>query len=114
MTAQLHDLLVPIKTRLSTALLGDVLDAMGATHQFLPPGLRPLNPAHVLAGFAMTVLEADCASDAGGAAADAAAFGLMFKALDDLAPDEIYICTGGSPRYALWGELMTARARELK
>ena len=25
-------------------------------------------------------------------------FGLMFKALDDLKPDEVYICSGSSPR----------------
>ena len=27
----------------------------------------------------------------------------MFRALDDLKPHEVYICTGSSPRYALWG-----------
>jgi len=26
---------------------------------------------------------------------------------------EVYICTGASPRYALWGELMSTRARAL-
>ena len=34
----------------------------------------------------------------------------MMDALDDLKPDEVYICTGASPRYALWGELMSVRA----
>jgi regulator of RNase E activity RraA len=34
----------------------------------------------------------------------------MLEALDDLKPNEVYICTGGSPRYALWGELMSIRA----
>src|SRR5207244_7769901 len=37
-------------------------------------------------------------------------FGLMLDALDDLKPNEVYICTGGTPRYALWGELMSTRA----
>jgi regulator of RNase E activity RraA len=40
-------------------------------------------------------------------------FGLMLKALDDLKPNEVYLCTGGSPRYALWGELMSTRAQKL-
>jgi len=37
----------------------------------------------------------------------------MLEALDDLKRDEIYVCTGGSPRYALWGELMSTRAMKL-
>ncbi len=114
MTANSDDLLATIKARLNTAVLGDVLDTMGRTHQFLPPELRPLNSAQMLVGHAMTVLEADAASDTLGTTGEGAAFGLMFQALDDLKPNEIYICTGGSPRYALWGELMTVRARELK
>ncbi len=37
----------------------------------------------------------------------------MFAALDDLKPNEVYLCSGASPRYALWGELMSTRARLL-
>src|SRR5205814_6156197 len=40
-------------------------------------------------------------------------FGLMLEALDDLKPGEVYIATGASPAYALWGELMSARAMKL-
>jgi regulator of RNase E activity RraA len=40
-------------------------------------------------------------------------FGLMLEALDDLKEDEVYICTGSSPTYALWGELMSTRAQIL-
>jgi len=40
-------------------------------------------------------------------------FGLMLEALDDLKPHEIYLNTGSSPRNALWGELMSIRARKL-
>ncbi len=40
-------------------------------------------------------------------------FGLMFQALDDLKEGEVYICTGSSPHYALWGELMSTRASKL-
>src|SRR6187455_3044822 len=38
---------------------------------------------------------------------------LMLRALDELKANEVYICTGGSPRYALWGELMSTRAQTL-
>jgi regulator of RNase E activity RraA len=37
----------------------------------------------------------------------------MLEALDDLKENEVYICTGSSPSYALWGELMSTRAAML-
>lgn len=37
--------------------------------------------------------------------------GLMPRALDDLRPWEVHIRSGASPRCALWGELMSAAAR---
>ena len=40
-------------------------------------------------------------------------FGLMFEALDSLAANEVYICSGASPAYALWGGLMSTRAIHL-
>ena len=41
-------------------------------------------------------------------------FGIMFEALDNLKENEVYICSGSSPRYALWGGLMSTRAIKLK
>jgi len=38
----------------------------------------------------------------------------MFHALDSLKPNEIYVCSGASPHYAAWGELMSTRALKLK
>ncbi|MFN3937057.1 MAG: RraA family protein [Gemmobacter sp.] len=104
-----------MKARLFTAVVGDVLDRMGLMHQFLPPGIGPLTPDTVLAGRAMPVLEADCfgtAEGAGGPLTDRP-FGLMLEALDDLRPGEVYVASGGSMRYALWGELMSTRAQHL-
>ena len=40
-------------------------------------------------------------------------FGIMFEALDSLKENEVYICSGASPRYALWGGLMSTRAIKL-
>ena len=37
----------------------------------------------------------------------------MLEALDDLRAGEVYVATGGSFRYAFWGELMSTRARYL-
>jgi regulator of RNase E activity RraA len=92
-----------IRQRLFTSVIGDVMDMKGLRRQFLPPSIRALSLRMKLVGRAMPVREEDCEGGAD--------FGLMFKALDDLAPDEVYICTGASPRYALWGELMSTRAR---
>ncbi|MEM9720734.1 MAG: RraA family protein [Bacteroidota bacterium] len=109
---ELFDLL---RQELFTAVIGDVMDKAGLLHQFLPPNIQPLHPEMVVAGRAMPVLEADVFQEV----ADSAnplmqkPFGLMLKALDDLNTHEVYICTGASPRYALWGELMSTRAQKL-
>lgn len=102
-----------IRNELFTAVVGDVMDAAGLTNQFLPPQVRPLRPNMVVLGRALPVLEADV-GDAGIAGdREQRPFGLMFDALDDLQPGEVYICTGASPRYALWGGLMTTRAARI-
>lgn len=108
---ELFDLM---KKSLCTALVGDVLDAMGYTRQFLPPKIRPLEPGMVLAGRAMTVLEADCSGVDVRSSGKSEPFGLMFAALDDLKENEVYICAGGAPTYAHWGGLMTMRATYLR
>lgn len=100
-------LFATIRERLFTAVIGDVMDKAGLTRQFLPPEIRALVPDTLLVGRAMTVLETDIplGEDAG--------FGLMFRALDDLKPGEVYVCAGASPTYALWGGLMSTRAMKL-
>lgn len=102
-----------MKAELFTAVVGDVLDAAGFPHQFLPPQIRALDPAMAVAGRAMPVLEADCHGEAVAATGERKPFGLMFEALDALRENEVYICTGSSPTYALWGELMSTRALKL-
>jgi regulator of RNase E activity RraA len=106
-----------LKTELFTAVVGDVLDVMGYRHQFLPAGITPLQASSKLAGRAMPVLEADI-FDAGSEESKGPLarkpFGLMFEALDDLHPDEIYVATGSSLRFALWGGLMSTRAVHLR
>jgi regulator of RNase E activity RraA len=105
-----------LRDKLFTAVVGDVLDKMGWRRQFLPQAIGPLNSDMKLVGRAMPVLEEDVidgSSRSPGAAA-AKPFGLMFEALDDLRPNEVYVATGGSFRYALWGELMSTRARYLR
>lgn len=110
------ELFALIRRELFTAVIGDVMDKMGLQRQFLPPRIGPLRDDMVVIGRAMTVLEADVFDETavGGAnPALAQPFGLMLRALDDLQPGEVYVCAGGSPRYALWGELMSTRATKL-
>ena len=105
-----------LRENLFTAVVGDVLDKMGWRRQFLPQAIGPLRPDMKVIGRAMPVLEADIFDDGARspAALGAKPFGLMLEALDDLRPNEVYVATGGSFRYALWGELMSTRARYLK
>src|SRR3954469_17679875 len=108
-----HDMFAQMRRELSSAVLGDILDTLGFTHQFLPPTVRPLRTDMVVVGRAMPVLEADYpehGDEDGQTALSGKPFGLMLEALDDLQPDEVYIASGGSPQYALWGELMSVRA----
>jgi len=103
------------RRELFTAVVGDIMDALGYTHQFLPPQVQPLRDDMIVVGRAMPVLETDdySASEGPGRAGSDLnqPFGLMLRALDDLRQDEVYICTGASPKYALWGELMSTAAR---
>ena len=110
------ELFALIRRELFTAVVGDVMDKIGLRRQFLPPRIQPLRDDMVVLGRAMPVLEADVFEEHSGNQANpvmAAPFGLMLRALDDLRVGEVYICTGGSPRYALWGELMSTRAQKL-
>lgn len=106
------ELFTLIRSELFTAVVGDILDKLGYLHQFLPPTLRPLHDKMVMVGRAMTVLEADI-DQISDSRLLKKPFGLMLEALDDLKKNEVYICSGASPTYALWGELMATRARLL-
>jgi regulator of RNase E activity RraA len=107
------EILPRARSGLYTAVIGDVMDVMGHTRQFLPQPIQPLRDDMVVCGRAMPVLEADDTGGEGPGRADDVLnrpFGLMLRALDELRTDEVYICTGASPSYALWGELMSTCA----
>lgn len=101
---------------LFTCVIGDVMDKLNLVHQFLPPNIRPLREDMVLIGRAMPVLSGDVFEEKVADSANslsAKSFGLMLEALDDLKRNEIYVNTGSSPRNAMWGEMMSTRARIL-
>jgi regulator of RNase E activity RraA len=106
-----------MRSRLFPAVVGDILDTMGLMHQFLPPAIKPVANSMVIAGRAMPVLETNCftrSEPEGKSVLSQQPFGLLFQALDDLAPNEVYVATGSAPEFALWGGLMTTRAMHLK
>ena len=111
------ELFALMRRELFTSVVGDVMDKMGFQSQFLPPYLTPLSASMIVAGRAMPALEADVFAQSVPESANplmAKPFGLVFEALDNLRPGEVYICTGASPSYALWGGLMSTRAMKLK
>ena len=107
-----QQLFAHMRQELFSAVIGDIMDNLGLHHQFLPPQIQPLRDDMVVVGRAMPVLEADAEEPQSQKLAHKP-FGLMLEALDDLKPEEVYVCTGASPSYALWGELMSTRAMKL-
>ena len=99
------ELFALVRDTLYTPVVGDILDAAGYWHQFLPPAIRPLRDNMKVVGRAMPVLIAD----AWGPHPDP--FGRLTEALDQIRPGEIYLATGGSRNCAAWGEILTATAR---
>ena len=101
-----------IKKNLYTAVVGDIMDQLGYQNQFLNPKIKPLREDMTVVGRAMPVLETDTLDNTSTSsnATLKKPFGLMLEALDQLKENEIYLCTGGTPTYALWGELMSTRA----
>jgi regulator of RNase E activity RraA len=110
------ELFAMAQQELFTCVVGDVMDKMQLTHQYLPPAIRPLRPDMTMLGRAMPVLSGDVFQERVEGSANALSakpFGLMLEALDDLRPNEIHVNTGSSPRNAMWGEMMSTRALKL-
>lgn len=104
------------RRELFTPVVGDVMDKLQLFHQFLPPAIKPLRQEMVVIGRAMPVLSVDVFREKVEGSANKLMekpFGLMLEALDSLRANEVYVNTGSSPRNALWGEMMSTRARIL-
>lgn len=86
-----NELFEIMRKELYSAVLGDILDKMQYTHQFLPQRIQPIQMDMVVAGRAMTVLEADAFEELsnGQNPIMKKPFGLMLEALDDLKENEV-------------------------
>lgn len=99
------ELIAEARRSLYSPVIGDVLDALGYLHQFLPPDIRGMTPDHRMLGRAMPVIVADVFGEQG------RPFGKLTQALDQLEPGEVYVAATGASPAAAWGELLTATAR---
>lgn len=99
------DLYALFRAELYTPVVGDILDTLGLYHQFLPQPIQPMTTAMKLVGRAMPVLMIDVYGE------QVQPFGKLTEALDQLAPGDIYLASGGAMRCAYWGEILTATAR---
>lgn len=100
------DLFETIRTQLYTAVVGDILDTLGRTHQFLPPEIRPLRPEMKLVGRAMPSVTSEVHGP------QKKPFGFLTEALDQLEPGEVYITPRIVQPVALWGEILTATSQQ--
>ena len=99
------DLFDLVRKHLYTPVVGDILDNLGHRHQFLPQPIGAIAPGMRIVGRAMPVQIVDVAGP------QASPFGRLTEALDQIAPGEIYVATGGSQNCAAFGEIMTAAAK---
>jgi 4-hydroxy-4-methyl-2-oxoglutarate aldolase len=95
-----------LREALYSAVVCDALDAEGLPHQATRLQLKPLTTSGVLVGRCKTTLWADMAH------ADPKPYELELAAVDSCRPDDVLIAAaGGSMRSGIWGELLTAAAR---
>jgi 4-hydroxy-4-methyl-2-oxoglutarate aldolase len=91
---------------LTSALLADVLDALGHRTSALPPFVRPLQNEWKFCGRAATLAAAPVACE------PVHAYALEMEAIDALKPGEVLVAATNADRNsALWGELLSTAAR---
>ncbi len=91
---------------LSSALLADVLDALGHRNSALPPALRPLRPDWRIFGRVATLSSVPVAAD------PASPYAVEMDCVDGLRPGEVLVATTNADHgSALWGELLSTAAR---
>jgi len=95
--------------QLYSAVLSDVLDALGRPDQAMRPFIRPLDEASVLFGRARTGLYMNTYH----VPQDRNPYELEIALVDDLKLGEVALlaCGGPTERIAPWGELLTTAAR---
>lgn len=92
--------------RLSSALLADVLDALGHRQSCLPIDIRPLKPTWQVCGRAATLSAVTVASE------PTHPYVVEMECIDGLQAGEILVATtNGDRSSALWGELLSTACK---
>ena len=95
-----------VEEKLSSSIISDVLDGMGIRGQAMDTTIRPVRDDMTIVGYAATLLMADLYDHSKDT------FTLQFQAIDALKEGEVMmVCSNGSERAALWGELLSTAAR---
>jgi len=90
---------------LNTAVICDILDDFGYRSQIMDHTVRPLDPEHVIAGRAMTILAADVCN------MPDVPYEMEIAAVDSIKQDEVVVtATNRSNSNAFWGELLSTAA----
>lgn len=94
---------------LSSALLSDVMDALGLARRAMKPFVRPLDEHLVLVGRARTGLYMPAYSLRDGENP----YEVEIALVDDLRPQDVVVlaCNGPTERIAPWGELLSTAAQ---
>jgi regulator of RNase E activity RraA len=96
----------PHRDLLSSAVLADVLDALGHCTSALPAALRPLRPEWRVFGRAATLSAVTVAVE------PAEPYTVELECIDALRPGDVLVATTNGDRgSALWGELLSTAAR---
>ncbi|HZT82056.1 MAG TPA: RraA family protein [Gemmataceae bacterium] len=91
---------------LCSAVLADVLDALGHHASALPPSIRPLRPDWRLFGRAATLSCVSVAAEPG------RPYAVELECIDLLRPGDVLVATTNGDRgSALWGELLSTASR---
>jgi 4-hydroxy-4-methyl-2-oxoglutarate aldolase len=97
---------LPHRDQLYTAVLADVLDALGHRTSAFPPSLRPLRPEWKLFGRAVTLSAVPIAFE------PAQPYAKELECIDGLEPGDVLVATtNGDRTSALWGELLSTACR---
>ncbi len=105
MTANPPPDLASLRKVLYTAVVADVLDALGRRQQVLNVPLLQLSGTGVMAGRAKTTLWEEVDHDP-------APYELELQAVDECQPDDLIVAAAGSSRRSgIWGELLSTAAR---
>jgi regulator of RNase E activity RraA len=94
-----------VRDRLSSAVLADVLDALGHRESALPPNIRALRPEWKIFGPVATLEAVTVATE------PAHPYAVEMECIDQLLPGEVLVATThGDMGSALWGELLSTAA----